>query len=201
MVTTTTGRELNGLAADWLFVPAGARTAQFYERRTAQFAPIGLLARASDLTAIGQSVIDVSQPGLPSGWIDHSFESSQSINEAYGYLWWLNGQESFRLPRDRVSQPGALIPSAPTDLAAALGKDDQKLYVSRELDLVVARTRREGDPGGAPRIVEIRRSALGAADDAPVWLTTGRPPLRPIGTAVSGAVALIAHRCAGSCLR
>jgi CubicO group peptidase (beta-lactamase class C family) len=139
VLTTVTGRELNEIAADWLFTPAGARTAQFYERRTDRFAPIGLVARASDLTAIGQTVLDATQPGLPGGWIDDSFVPSQSINEAYGLLWWLNGQASFRLPGAQTARPGPLIPSAPHDLAAALGKDDQKLYVSRELGLVVAR--------------------------------------------------------------
>jgi CubicO group peptidase (beta-lactamase class C family) len=160
VLTTVTGRELNDLAADWLFDPAGAGAAQFYERRTAQAAPIGLFARASDLTAIGQSVLDATQPGLPSGWIDDSYGPSQSINEAYGYLWWLNGQDSFRLPGARMSRPGALIPSAPPDLAAALGKDDQKLYVSRDLDLVVARLGDKASPEVLP--------ALSTFDD-PLW--------------------------------
>ena len=41
-------------------------------------------------------------------------------------------------PSRNVTQ-SSLIPTAPEDLVAALGKDDQKLYVSRDLDLVVAR--------------------------------------------------------------
>ena len=58
VLTTTTGRPLNEIADDWLFDPAGASTAQFYERRSDGFAPVGLFARARDLTAIGQMVID-----------------------------------------------------------------------------------------------------------------------------------------------
>ncbi len=150
VLTTITGRELNDLADEWLFAPAGATTAAFYERRSAQFAPIGLFATASDLTAIGQTVIDASQPGLARGWLDESFAPSQTSNGAYGYLWCLNGQERLRLPGAQVPRPGGLIPSAPPDLVAALGKDDQKLYISRDLALVVARLGDKASPEVRP---------------------------------------------------
>ena len=42
--------------------PSGA---VFYERRTDEFAPIGMRATVKDLVAIGQMVLDRSQPGLP----------------------------------------------------------------------------------------------------------------------------------------
>jgi CubicO group peptidase (beta-lactamase class C family) len=64
---------------------------------------------------------------------------SQSMNRAYGYLWWLNGQDSFMVPGAQVVFTGNLIPSAPDDLVAALGKNDQKLYVVPSLNLVVVR--------------------------------------------------------------
>ena len=160
VLTTLTGRQLGDIADDWLFSPAGAPTARFYERRSDQFAPIGLFARASDLTAIGQAVLDVDRALVTSSWLDESFSPSSTMNEAYGYLWWLNGQATYRLPGARLARPGALIPSAPADLVAALGKDDQKLYVSRDLDLVVARL-------GAKASPEVR-AALSTFDD-PLW--------------------------------
>lgn len=70
--------------------------------------------------------------------LDRALQPSSPMNPAYGELWWLNGQESFQLPQ-RPSQPGPLLPSAPSDVVAALGKDDQKLYVSRSTGLVVVR--------------------------------------------------------------
>ncbi len=140
VLTTTTGRQLNEIADDWLFDPAGASTAQFYERRSDGFAPVGLFARAGDLTAIGQMVIDRTQPGLPDVWFDESFTTSQPYNGAYGFLWWLNGKDSYLLPgRALVERPGPLVPSAPAGMVAALGKDDQKLYLVVELGLAVAR--------------------------------------------------------------
>jgi CubicO group peptidase (beta-lactamase class C family) len=150
VLTTITGRDLGDLADDWLFTPAGAATAEFYERRTTQFAPIGLLARVNDLTAIGQTVLEATQPGLSDDWLDESFAPSSPMNESYGYLWWLNGQDSYRLPGARVARPGELIASAPDDLVAALGRDDQKLYVSRELDLVAARLGDRASPAVRP---------------------------------------------------
>jgi CubicO group peptidase (beta-lactamase class C family) len=66
-------------------------------------------------------------------------ESSQDLNPAYGYLWWLNGKDSYRLPGETTSFSGTLIPNAPDDLIAGLGANDKKMYVVPSLDLVVIR--------------------------------------------------------------
>ncbi len=70
---------------------------------------------------------------------------SQELNPAYGYLWWLNGKTSFRAPASEIEFNGELIPNAPDDLIAGLGKDDQKLYVVPSEDLVIVRM---GDNAG-----------------------------------------------------
>ena len=54
--------------------------AVFYERRTDEVAPIGMRATVKDLAAIGQVVLDGSQPGLPDRWLDESFTPSQPFN-------------------------------------------------------------------------------------------------------------------------
>ncbi|MCB2379255.1 serine hydrolase [Hymenobacter sp. BT635] len=64
---------------------------------------------------------------------------SQSFNRAYGYLWWLNGQTSYMLPQAQLTFSGPLVPTAPPDMIAALGKNDQKIYVVPSLGLVVVR--------------------------------------------------------------
>ena len=98
-----------------------------------------------------------------------SFAPSQPFNASYGYLWWLNGQESFMLPGPTPpARPGSLIPTAPADLVAALGKADQKLYISRALDLVVARLGDKADPESRPALVDVRRRALDDARSAAV---------------------------------
>jgi hypothetical protein len=64
---------------------------------------------------------------------------SQQLNPAYGYLWWLNGQDSYMYPRVNISFNGPLFPSAPPDMFSAQGKNDQKIYVVHSLDMVVVR--------------------------------------------------------------
>lgn len=65
--------------------------------------------------------------------------TSQPWNLAYGYLWWLNGKENYMLPGNETLYQGSLIPTAPDDLIAALGKNDQKIYVVPSQNLVVIR--------------------------------------------------------------
>ncbi len=64
---------------------------------------------------------------------------SQELNKSYGYLWWLNGQESFMVPGLQFVFPGKLIPNAPDDMYAALGKNDQKIHVVPSKGWVVVR--------------------------------------------------------------
>ncbi|HNA15715.1 MAG TPA: serine hydrolase [Ferruginibacter sp.] len=71
--------------------------------------------------------------------------TSQTYNQSYGYLWWLNGKPSFMVPTLTAVFPGSLNPSAPADMIAALGKGDKKIYVIPSKDLVVVR---HGDDTG-----------------------------------------------------
>ena len=73
---------------------------------------------------------------------------SQALNKSYGYLWWLNGQESFMLPGLQLAFPGKLIPNAPSDLMAALGKNDQKIHVVPSKGWVVVRQGNASNPTG-----------------------------------------------------
>ena len=58
-------------------------------------------------------------------YLDAMITSSQELNRSYGYLWWLNGQESFMIPGSQIVLPGPMFPSAPNDTYAALGRDGQ----------------------------------------------------------------------------
>jgi len=134
-----TGRDLNDVAQEWLFDPAGASNSLFYERPAGLFVPIGLRSTVPDLIAIGRVVLDRGPPGLVDGWLDRSFAPSQAFNRSYGLLWWLNGQDSYMLPGPDAQFPGPVVPAAPTSMVAAWGKDDQKMYIVPEGRLVVAR--------------------------------------------------------------
>jgi CubicO group peptidase (beta-lactamase class C family) len=71
---------------------------------------------------------------------------SQEVNPSYGYLWWLNGQDSYMLPGLQLSLNGNLIAEAPEDMFAALGKNDQKIYVVPSQNLVVVRQGNSAGP-------------------------------------------------------
>ncbi len=55
--------------------------------------------------------------------------TSQMINESYGYLWWLNGKTSFMVPQSQIKFPGSLFKNAPADMFSALGKNGQFINV------------------------------------------------------------------------
>lgn len=62
--------------------------------------------------------------------------TSQPLNEAYGYLTWLNGTESFMLPGPQTQFPGMFAPAAPDDMYAAIGRDGQFICVVPSQNLV-----------------------------------------------------------------
>ncbi len=64
---------------------------------------------------------------------------SQSLNPSYGYLWWLNGQPSYLIPTLQIRFPGPLLPNAPMDLVAAIGKDAQLLNIVPSQGLIMVR--------------------------------------------------------------
>ncbi|CAM3527955.1 beta-lactamase [Flavobacterium saliperosum S13] len=74
-----------------------------------------------------------------SAYFHDATTTSQNINLAYGYLWWLNGKASFHLPQSQLQFPGSIIPSGPNDMFMALGKNDQKIYVIPSKKMVVIR--------------------------------------------------------------
>jgi CubicO group peptidase (beta-lactamase class C family) len=72
-------------------------------------------------------------------FLETATNPTQSLNNAYGYLWWLNGKANYRLPQSQIQFNGSLIPSAPADMYCALGKDDQKIYIVPSKKLVIIR--------------------------------------------------------------
>lgn len=80
-----------------------------------------------------------NQQIISESFLTEATNTSQAINLAYGYLWWLNGKTSYHLPTTQYEFSGELIPDAPEDLIAALGKNDQKIYVVPSKKLVVIR--------------------------------------------------------------
>ncbi len=76
---------------------------------------------------------------IPESYLYDAINTSQNINQAYGYMWWLNGKSSFRLPQSQIEFSGEFIPGAPNDMYCALGKNDQKIYIVPSQKLVIIR--------------------------------------------------------------
>lgn len=96
-------------------------------------------------------------------YFDAMISPSQSENPSYGYLWWLNGQPTFQLPGVQLKINRMIIPEAPSDLFAALGKNDQKIYVVPSEGLVVIR---QGEAAGG---VTLASSSF----DSELWTRLG----------------------------
>lgn len=65
--------------------------------------------------------------------------SSQNLNNSYGYLTWLNGKSSFMIPQSQIVFPGYVCANAPADMYAAEGKNGQIINVVPSQDLVLVR--------------------------------------------------------------
>lgn len=112
-----------------------------YRSNTRSMARFGLLALNKGKWENNQVV--------PQNYMQNATTTSQSINLAYGYLWWLNGKTSFHLPQSQYQFPGNLIVTAPADMYCALGKDDQKIYVVPSKKLVIIRMGEAADDSNA----------------------------------------------------
>ncbi len=72
-------------------------------------------------------------------YIHDMINTSQQLNKSYGYLWWLNGKQSYMLPTLQTVFNGSYAPQAPADMFAGLGKNGQIVSVSPSKGIVIVR--------------------------------------------------------------
>jgi CubicO group peptidase (beta-lactamase class C family) len=72
-------------------------------------------------------------------YFNRQVNTSQTFNMSYGYLTWLNGKTTCMLPQSQTVYTQDIIPNGPNDMYAALGKNDQKVYVVPSQKLVIIR--------------------------------------------------------------
>ncbi|WP_340171303.1 serine hydrolase [Lacinutrix sp.] len=116
-----------GLSGSWIMLD----NLSVYFSNTRSMARFGLLISAKgkweDLQIVSEN------------FLNQATSTSQDINEAYSYLWWLNVKNSYYLPQTQFEFNGSLISNAPNDMYAALGKNDQKIYIIPSRNLVIVR--------------------------------------------------------------
>ena len=72
-------------------------------------------------------------------YFSNMVNTSQQINESYGFLWWLNGKDSLIPPGITIPIQTSLASDAPVDLIAGMGKNGQYLDVIPSQNLVIIR--------------------------------------------------------------
>jgi CubicO group peptidase (beta-lactamase class C family) len=111
---------------------------KLYQSNTRSMARFGLLALNNGKWKEEQI--------LNQAFFKESINSSQNINPSYGYLWWLNGKNNYMVPSSQTVFPGMLVPNAPSDMYAAMGAEDQRIYVVPSKNMVVIRMGEASNP-------------------------------------------------------
>lgn len=84
-------------------------------------------------------------------YFENMLRPSQTSNDAYGLLWWLNGKNNYMIPNSDQVFPGSLFAAAPDDMVAAMGRGDKKIYIVPSMSLVIVRHGEEtGNPEFGP---------------------------------------------------
>jgi CubicO group peptidase (beta-lactamase class C family) len=156
------GQKLEDLTRVWLTEPAGMADTLWRQRPASMRDvgnPTGLYTTPRDMAKLGQLVLDngKAESGkrvISEAQLSALFERS-AANPAYGRLWWLNGSAYALRPAGARSDT-ALIPAAPSDLVAALGAQDRKIYIVRSRKLIVVRTGQAAPDRGFDQQVWLR---------------------------------------------
>jgi CubicO group peptidase (beta-lactamase class C family) len=152
VITNATGQGFNAyfnsrirnpIGMDGFWLPAGFNNV--YVSRARSMARYGLLA-LNGLEWNGTPILD------DPGYFMAATTPSQTLNNSYGYLWWLNGQSSFMVPGVQFVFPGPLMPNAPDDMFSGLGKNDQIVNAVPSRGMVVVRM---GNPAYTNDLVPI----------------------------------------------
>ena len=156
IVAAAAGLDRNEVTREWLTGRVGMRDSSWEPRPWATSAiATGFATTARDLARFGLLILaggtwDGETVIEDTAYLEEMLRPSQTLNPAYGLLWWVNGQASsmsWAIPP--ATAAGTLISAAPTDLVAAQGARDRKLYVVPSLDLVVSRLGDSGSVDGS----------------------------------------------------
>lgn len=72
-------------------------------------------------------------------YFNEMVNTSQQLNKSYGYLWWLNGKESFMIPETQMVFKGSVSPAGPPDMISGIGKNGQYVCIIPSKKMVLVR--------------------------------------------------------------
>lgn len=123
----TTQKVKNPIGMNGLYIPVDYNRVFFSTARS--MARFGLLN-------LNQGYWDGSPIMSDSTYHEQMINTSQSLNEAYGFLWWLNGKSTFMVPQSQIVFQGNIMQNAPSDTYSAQGKDGQIINVVPSRNMV-----------------------------------------------------------------
>ena len=145
----TSGHTINELSSEWLFDELQMNETFWKERKkgvmgfSKDSAKYGLVTTAKDLLKFGEFILNGGEVGTNHvisdiNFFDDTFLKSQNMNEAYGYLWWLNNSKTHMTWEKELSS-GNLFPHAPEETILALGLGSRFLAIVPSQELVLVR--------------------------------------------------------------
>jgi len=145
----TSGLAINELSSEWLFEELQMNETFWKERKKGRMgfpkdsAKYGLVTTAKDLLKFGEFILNGGEVGTKHvisdiDFFDDTFSKSQNMNEAYGYLWWLNNSKTHMTWEKELSS-GNLFPHAPEEAILALGLGSRVLAIVPSEELVIVR--------------------------------------------------------------
>ncbi|GAB4407084.1 MAG: hypothetical protein OHK0039_09260 [Bacteroidia bacterium] len=139
VIEAATGQTLNTYTTQKLKTPTGM-TGLYVQQgyNNVFFSNARSMARFG-LLMLNRGIWDGQPVMTDTAYFDQMTQPSQALNPAYGYLWWLNGQDRYMVPQTQFVFPGMLNPHAPADMYAAMGKNGQFLNVVPSEGLVWVR--------------------------------------------------------------
>ena len=150
VIENATGKTMNGYFLQKIGVPTGMAGAYFpigynniFLSTPRIMARFGLLVLNNGNWSGNQIMTDMT-------YFNQMVNTSQTFNESYGYLWWLNGSSSYMLPASQFVFPGSLTPNAPADMISAVGKNGQIINVVPSKNLVLVRMGNSPDTSPVP---------------------------------------------------
>ena len=139
VIENATGSTLNSFVVSRLSQPAGI---------TGAYVPVGsnnvFFSKPRSMARFGLLMLNQGTWNTTPIMTDMNYFTdmttpSQTINNSYGYLWWLNGQSDYHLPSTQFEFPGTLMPNEPADGYNALGKNGQFINVIPSEGIVLVR--------------------------------------------------------------
>ena len=145
----TSGLQINELSSQWLFDELEMKETFWKERKKGltgfpkDSAKYGLVTTAKDLLKFGEFILNGGEVGTNHvisdiDFFDDTFLKSQNMNEAYGYLWWLNNSKTHMTWEKNISS-GNLFSKAPEETILALGAGGRVLAIVPSEEMVLVR--------------------------------------------------------------